>query len=441
MVLFGRVGLTLLALAWLAFAASIGPRFVPVGQVSPLTNPADFRAFYCAGEAMGQGADPYLVEPLESCERREARAMGLDLAPGLVTPAPLPPYAIAAFVPISHLPFASAVCGWFASILLAIVGTVVALRGATRLPLVAILLVLASGAIAAEMLGQMMPIVLALLVVAAESLAAGRRSLCAGALALAMIEPHVALPAILALFVMRADVRVPLAVCGAALLLIALPVAGFGSYAEYFGRELPLHALSEVHALQAQDSLTTLLATLGHVSDRIALFAGEADYAVMIALGTWLAVRLGPASDRPRRLVYLPVACAALGGMFSHSYTFEIALPAALTLAAMAPRRSMPYWLAAAGICLGIVLDARFGEAIVHHGPAVLNAAPDALASGVSTAYQRSRMPVDPNAIALVLALKVPPVLGLLALVIAASRTALAAGARPTPANGLPARA
>jgi hypothetical protein len=65
----------------------------------------DFRAFYCAGVALTQGADPYREEPLRSCEIRAgapAEPKGLH---AVALPAPLPPYALAAYTPFARLPF------------------------------------------------------------------------------------------------------------------------------------------------------------------------------------------------------------------------------------------------------------------------------------------------------------------------------------------------
>jgi len=417
----------LLGLAFIMLAAAFGPRFLPVGEASPLTNPADFRAFYCAGRVVASGADAYRVEPLRGCEQAQTRRLGLAMVPGLVTAAPLPPYALAVFAAFSAMPYPSAVCAWFALLLLATAAAALALRKSTQLPVLAIAPIFTICAFSAMLLGQLLPIVAFLVVAAADALAAGRRWVCAGALALAMIEPHVALPACLAVFAARRELRLPLLVSGLALLVPSLFVGGARSYVEYFGRELPIHALSETHALQAQYSLTTLLASIFGVPGKAAVLAGELDYLAMVGLGLFVALRIAGRTRDMRYLLFIPPAFAALGGMFSHVYTFYIVLPAAVSLAATFPReRALPYWLASAGIALSALLDAMYGEGLASHARAALESyGPDRFASEVTGAFQSSRMPADPGSILAILALKLPLVAGLAALVAAATGAAL----------------
>jgi len=59
-----------------------------------------FKAFYCAGVAVKERADPYRVEPLRACERRLAPS---NLPDGYVEPAPLPGYAMAPFGALAML--------------------------------------------------------------------------------------------------------------------------------------------------------------------------------------------------------------------------------------------------------------------------------------------------------------------------------------------------
>ena len=60
-----------------------------------------FKAFYCGATAVRDRHDPYLVEPLRTCER----SLEQDPMPqGYVEPAPLPGYSLAAFVPLTLLP-------------------------------------------------------------------------------------------------------------------------------------------------------------------------------------------------------------------------------------------------------------------------------------------------------------------------------------------------
>jgi len=69
---------------------------------APVTH-LDFVAFYCAGETIANRANPYLQEPLSTCEHRVSLEGG---APYRTTiPAPLPPYALIPFAALSRLPF------------------------------------------------------------------------------------------------------------------------------------------------------------------------------------------------------------------------------------------------------------------------------------------------------------------------------------------------
>jgi hypothetical protein len=80
--------------------------FVAMIVVSGPTNlMTDFRAFYCGGAAIAQGANPYLEEPLHSCERRTRMTTKPAFLASVTVPAPLPPYALVAFAPLSRLPF------------------------------------------------------------------------------------------------------------------------------------------------------------------------------------------------------------------------------------------------------------------------------------------------------------------------------------------------
>src|SRR5579883_636545 len=60
----------------------------------------DFRAFYCAARVAAHRADPYLTEPLRSCEVAIGTTPFFRKNPGVTIPAPLPGYAIAALMPL-----------------------------------------------------------------------------------------------------------------------------------------------------------------------------------------------------------------------------------------------------------------------------------------------------------------------------------------------------
>lgn len=73
---------------------------------------SDFRAFYCAGHLASQGIDPYRQEPLYSCEATVPSAILWRATAHVTDPAPLPPYALGIFVPLSFLPIGVAAVLW-----------------------------------------------------------------------------------------------------------------------------------------------------------------------------------------------------------------------------------------------------------------------------------------------------------------------------------------
>ena len=92
-------------LAWLLAPAILAALIA----LNPLSRPTyvmgDFRAFYCAGAAIAQHANPYLEEPLRGCERDAGPPFEPAFLRPVALPAPLPPYALTLFVPFASLPF------------------------------------------------------------------------------------------------------------------------------------------------------------------------------------------------------------------------------------------------------------------------------------------------------------------------------------------------
>src|SRR5579884_4246568 len=95
---------------WIVLAACV--LFAYAAAEIKTTNAFDFRAFYCAGRAVAQHADPYLSEPLHSCERTATDGYYRLFAARVALPAPLPGYDIAVFKILSRLPFAVAKNVW-----------------------------------------------------------------------------------------------------------------------------------------------------------------------------------------------------------------------------------------------------------------------------------------------------------------------------------------
>src|SRR5271163_2268929 len=330
-----RVGTIALAVLVLVLSAAFTVAR-PDARPGPLWR--DFNAFYCAGDALRNHADPYRAEPLGSCERRTRPRAFEGGTPGLAMPAPLPPYALATFIPLAFLPFTVAGIVWSLLSLGALVVTVISLRRASGLPVAALTaaFILSDGYVSL-CLGQIAPLAIAMLALATMFVAEGRDRLAAIAASLAMIEPHVGLPASLALFILRPRSRLVFAasaiVCGS----LSLVVAGAASTLEYFRDVVPAHGLSEV-ANEKQLSFTYALHRLG-VTQALALRAGEMWYLCALVLGVW-AARAVSSRHRGRDglVVAIPSALAVIGGPFVHIAQIPAAMPAALLLYAQSGR-------------------------------------------------------------------------------------------------------
>jgi hypothetical protein len=334
----------LVVLVFVVFAAPNSWRLDPDGLMR------DFNAFYCAGAAIDAHADPYLAEPLGACERAP-KPWGLhNQIPHLSMPAPLPPYALAPFAALAHLPYGPAAIVWFALSLACVVACAWALRELTGLPLSATFAALALGDAydAALTLGQVVPLAVAGITFAAWALARGRFALAALCAAVAMIEPHLGLPACLALFLFVPRTRRALVGYACACFALSLALVGPALNLEYVRTVLPLHALSEI-VNEKQLSLTFVAHQLG-ASDTLALQLGSLSYLLTLAAGLAAARALSVRLSSPGLLVTLPVAFTLAGGPFIHIAQIAAAVPAAAILYSALPERR-----AQLGLALGLV--------------------------------------------------------------------------------------
>jgi hypothetical protein len=290
----------------------------------------DFRVIYCGAEAERQGHDPYLVEPLRTCEHRIGKEYGEpDWA---VTPLPLPSYAIAAVVPLTLLPFGAAKIAWIAILLLSLALAAASLAAIVRKPTLAVFLVLApTVGLLNAIYGEPVPIAIALLALAAYLLERDRPVWAALAAALATIEPHVALPALVALAILVPRARAALVAGLAAVAVFGVLTFGFARNVEYFTALLPAQARAEL-IVSDQYSLSHQLHLLG-MSDGAATWIGSLSYLLAMTAGIVLARRLAPAFERPGLVLLLPVATAMFGGSYIHDVQIASALPAAILLA------------------------------------------------------------------------------------------------------------
>jgi hypothetical protein len=364
--------LTVLGLAVAVFAWPAALAFVDLCRHSngPIRDPADFRAFYCAGAAIDRGADPYRTEPLRTCERKTAATFGTPMRAGAVLPAPLPPYALAPFALLARLPFLVASTSWFFLGIATLFVTAFLVRRLTGIPLGAVLATLfLSEAITSIMLGQVVPLILCALCAAGLALRLERPKLAAAMLGLAMIEPHVALPAAAASFFFVPRARLPLGVCAIALAGLSVVTVAPATAFEYVSRVLPLHARSELTALGTQFSLSTWLWAAGLEPGR-AIDLGELSYALACACSVFVAGCAVRRFDDGAYAAIVPPAFAVIGGVFIHVTQMVVAVPLGLAMIAGGRQRLLAV---AAVVCLAVPLEFFVTLRAVNHR---FNAAP-----------------------------------------------------------------
>jgi len=293
-----------------------------------------FGAFYCGGTVVRAGGDPYRVEPLRSCEQKLPAYSNYGIE-GSVEPVPLPGYAIAPFCLLSLLPFKAAFVLFSALSALATIAAVLALAKLTGLTPMLIGSALLLGDLFHNLrFGELPPLVIGALAVAGLFVSRKRYWAAAAALGVALIEPHVVLPAVFAVGIALPAMRRSLLCLGAALLALTLIATGLHGAIEYVARVLPVQAAAELPASD-QFSFSWILNFLG-ASDTVALTLGSLSYILAVGVGTTLAVSLARRFEEPAFLVYFPPAIAMIGGSFLHDIQIPIAVPAALLLSARA---------------------------------------------------------------------------------------------------------
>jgi hypothetical protein len=295
----------------------------------------DLPEFYCAGEVLDSGHDPYRYEPMRTCEHRIVTSPSFRANPGMAMPAPQPPYDFPALVALATLSYPVARTVWSLAIVAALALASFALWR-LGLPLGAVVSALILSAGFEEMnAGQVVPFAFGALAVCGWMLAA-RRDAWAGVFAAATaIEPHLGTPVILAtlLFVPRARASV-LAVL-VSLAITAWLAVGPSASVVYLTKVLPAQAGAEL-VFPLQFSLSYALHFLG-ASNGVALAAGFASFVVLTLAGLVMAPRLSVRLSRRELLVFFPAATAVMGGVFVHVVEMCFAIPAALTFALYAP--------------------------------------------------------------------------------------------------------
>jgi len=294
----------------------------------------DAKAFYCAGQALDAGRDPYLNASLNACQNA-LNTLQLHHWPGaenIVVPVPLPPVDILPFALLALLPFGIAIAIWTAVNIGCAAWAAALLRRALpslSAPFVGTIVVLAVLP-AGIRLGQPAGVVLLAVVAAGLGLRAGSRALIGSSAALTVLQPHIAVPLFAALLCapQRAARRIAIAV-GAALAALSAVVVGRLSW-EYVTRVLPAHADANVSDA-TQLSLPSALFTAG-VPAHLALIVGDVAYVAAIAAGIAIALRIAARTARPEALIWLTTMIGTIAAPHLHTQQLCCAIPGALLL-------------------------------------------------------------------------------------------------------------
>jgi hypothetical protein len=298
----------------------------------------DLRAFYCAGHAFAQGADPYRDAALRPCEM----ALGTNVFAGSVgfdqptVPVPWAPYAMPLLALLSAVPFGAAAATWtllnFAALAIA---AELLRRSLPELSPVAIAaFVLFAGVPTEAALGQPAGFELLALVAAGRCLRTRSTAGIAGALAVAALQPYVALPLAIALLWAGAAARRAVAACVAVFAVGSAVFVPRLSY-EYLTVIAPEHTRANILEI-TQLSFTSLFAAFGLPSDP-ARGLGLLIYVAAIGAGIWAGLRLAAAFRRPEALPWVAAMLATLGAPYLHFGGLACALPGALLVLAAAP--------------------------------------------------------------------------------------------------------
>jgi hypothetical protein len=291
----------------------------------------DFRAYYCGALAQRSGENPYLAQSLHACEAGPVATY--YHAPNNVTvPAPYPPYALALLAPLTFVPFGAAIWLWWMLLAACVLAASYALAQIAGQPFAVGLAALGlSLGLTSFSAGNMMPLGCAAVVLAAWALHRGKIAWGVAALAVAMLEPQIALPAAIGCFVLYRQSRVGLGAIIALFAALSVVTAGLNVTLGYVTTVVPAHALSEV-SRDNQYSLATIAGALG-VPDTSAALLGSLSYIAMTAIGVIVGVRLWRRFEEPALAVLVPPAFSLLGGSFVHTAEIAAAVPAALLLA------------------------------------------------------------------------------------------------------------
>jgi hypothetical protein len=294
----------------------------------------DFKAFYCSGAALLRREDPYATAPMAHCESVAAPSPLFVTEGNEVLPAPLPGYAVAAFVPLALLSFPIASAIWLALLCAALGGAIVLLSkiGVARPDVLVVSLAIVTVAICFPV-GELPPVALFGIALAAWAAAKNHQWLLGLGIALTFFEPQIGLAILVASISLGRRYALPAIAAAAVLAVVSVAAVGIAGDLEYFRVVLPAHLISELPSV-LQYSLSWILYRLGVAPDP-ALLIGRMSWIVMLAVTYWFA-RSKFAKSTPHAVFLAAPAFAVVGGPFLHLDHIALAIPAALWLASAA---------------------------------------------------------------------------------------------------------
>ncbi len=273
-----------------------------------------FRSYYCASLAAREHQDPYRVSSVSKCERTmPAPFRGVVSGKATVILAGYPPYVLALIAPLTRLNFFWASLVWWGLLGLACVAAAFMLAKVAQLPfLVAWAALALSLGLSSLTTGLLLPISVMALIFAAYFAQRGQWGFCGLAAALAMTEPLIALPAVIALFVRYRWIRSTLLLACALLVALSFQFGGLALNVTYF----------KVIVADAVPFATG--------STAIAL--GLIGYSLMTAFGVFLGVRMARRHYEPAFVTLIPPAVILVGLSLRGTVEFAAAIPVCLLL-------------------------------------------------------------------------------------------------------------
>ncbi len=295
----------------------------------------DFRAFYCAGDAVVHRLNPYDAAVIHACEAAPENPAFFTAKPHELLPAPVPGYVAAAFAPFAFLPFPIAALG-FAT--LSITALALACRYFALAGIPSSVLIVALSILVCDVslpVGELPPFALLGLAFAVYGVRVENTFLVVCGAALTMTEPQVGIT-ILAILATTRKFALPAMLTALSLAVISLAAIGVNANIEYAFTVLPEHVLSELPSIH-QYTISWFLFMLG-APDRLAILAARIAYLFAVIAAVLLARTAFAKRNLDLSLLAAP-AIAMSFGPFLHLDHVILAIPAATVLAMRSKHR------------------------------------------------------------------------------------------------------